>query len=199
MKIVTFLLLFLVPLASYSQYTVSQAKKMARETNTEAEIMHLEAESARLMIENRLYIAEIMVDKLLKLDSTNHNYNYRKGYVLLFSHTNHQEAIKYLQKAVPGVNIDYDPFAVQDTTCPIDVHYYIGKCYHLNQEIENARQAYTKFFSYSDNTNELNKIANVSLLQCDIADKLIENPKKTKTYLNAYGHSGFPNGSFHLI
>lgn len=176
MKIITAFLILLLPFLGYSQMTERQLRFMCSEASEEELII----ENSRLMQENRLYFAEIVVNRLLEMDSTSANYHYRKGYVLLIGHTDQINAIKHFLKALPVANKDYDLYSITDTTCPLDVHYYLGKSYHLDEDISTARTYYTNFLNFADPKSELLAKAHVGLVQCDVADKLIANPKKIK-------------------
>ena len=90
MKKILYLFLIISSFSS-AQMTDQQIKAMVR-TATEPELI---IESSSLIIEKRLYQAEIVVDKLLELDPTNANYNYRKGFLLLNSNLDYKNAIIY--------------------------------------------------------------------------------------------------------
>lgn len=177
MKYTRLLLFLLLPIFGYTQdMTEKQLRRMAREA-TEPELI---IESSRLIQEERFYFAEIVVDRLLEIQPNSSNYHYRKGFLLLSSHSDHLNAIPHFLKALPTANNDYDIYSITDTTCPTDIHYYLGKSYHLAEEIETARTYYTNFLNFADPKSDLLPKAHVALLQCDVADHLIANPKKVR-------------------
>jgi outer membrane protein OmpA-like peptidoglycan-associated protein/tetratricopeptide (TPR) repeat protein len=175
MKITKLLFLFLLPLFSFSQMTEQQVRTMAR-LASEPELI---IESSRLVQEERLYHAEIIVDRLLQMQPNSANYNYRKGYLLLTSHNEYVKAIEYFTKALTAVSEDHDIFSITDTSSPIEVHYYLANCYHLDEQLEKAKAHYTNFFNLSKEKSDLVTLANLQLIQCEVAEKMIANPKKT--------------------
>lgn len=176
MKKIKLLFLILLPLTSFGQYTESQVRELVK-TATEPELI---IESSSMIIEKRLINAEIIVDKLLELKPNSANYNYRKGYILLKSKNNYTDAIKYLEKALPLTDVDYDFFSITDTTAPIATNFYLGECYHLGMEIEKAKTFFTTFLNLSPKKSDLTTLASVKIIQCNNALKALENPKKTK-------------------
>lgn len=177
MKYTRLLLFLLLPVFGYTQdMTEKQLRRMAKEA-TEPELI---IESSRLIQEGRFYFAEIVVDRLMEMQPNSANYHYRKGFLLLSSHADHLNAIPHFLKALPTANNDYDIYSITDTTCPTDVYYYLGKSYHLAEEIETARTYYTNFLNFAAPKSDLLPLAHVALLQCDVADHLIANPKKVR-------------------
>ena len=176
MKNILFLILFSLPLAILSQITEKQVRLMAKE----APEPQLIIESSSFVQEGQLFYASILVDRLLQFDSLSANYNYRKGYLLLTSKFDYLGAMKHFNLALPTANSDYDLFSITDTTCPIDIYYYLGNCYHLDEQLEKAKELYTKFSNLSESSNALLVQANLNLIQCDVAENLMSTPKKSK-------------------
>jgi len=170
------LFLLLVPLFSFSQYTEEETRKLV-DLATEPELI---IESSSMIIENRLINAEIIVDKLLEIQPNSANYNYRKGFILLKKDRKYSEAINYFNKALPQADIDYDFFSITDTTAPIYTNFYLGECYHLLMDLDKAKKHFTNFLNLSIEKSELTTLASVKLIQCNNAQKAMENPKKTK-------------------
>jgi len=159
-----------------AQYTEQQVRDLVK-TATEPELI---IESSSMIIENRLANAEIIVDKLLTYKPNSANYNYRKGYILLKSKNNYLEAINYFEKALPLVDVEHDFFSITDTTAPLETNFYLGECYHLDLKLEKAKKLYSDFLNLSQKKSDLTSLASVKLIQCNNAQKAIENPKKTK-------------------
>jgi len=175
MKILV-LLIVLAPFLGYSQMTDKQVKTMASSA-AEPELI---IESSSLILEKRLYNAEIIVDRLLEFQPNNANYLYRKGYVLLNSKLDYKQAMTYFEKALPLSDVEYDFFSITDTTCSNDIYYHLARCYHLDGQIKKAKEFYTVVFNFNDKTSELVKKASLNIAQCDVALRLIENQKKSK-------------------
>ncbi len=174
MKKILYLFLIISSFSS-AQMTDQQIKAMVR-TATEPELI---IESSSLIIEKRLYQAEIVVDKLLELNPTNANYNYRKGFLLLNSNLDYKNAIIYFEKALPQADKDYDLFSITDTTCSNDIYYYLANCFHLDGQIKKAKEFYTIVSNFNDKNTDIVKNSLLNIKQCNIALKLLENPKKS--------------------
>ncbi len=167
------LLFILMPLLSIGQMTELEVRKLAN-TATEQEIVML---SSEMIQQNFLVHADILVDRLISLKPDNPNYNYRKGYIAINSRSDFAGAIKYFKKATLGVKKNFDIYSHKETGAPFDVYYYLGKCYHINDDLEKAREFYNLFLANS-NKNSAN-IANsqLGLSQCDVAEREFKNPK----------------------
>jgi outer membrane protein OmpA-like peptidoglycan-associated protein len=172
----TLLLLLFIPILSFSQMTEEQARRMAK-LATEPELI---IESSRMVQEGKLYLAGIIVDRLLEFQPESCNYNYRKGYILLTSAMDYTSAMFHFEKAVKAISEDHDIYSITDTTAPIETHFYLGKCYHLDEQLDKAKASYTNYFNLNPSDKGLLARANCNLIQCEVAEKLIEHPKKTK-------------------
>jgi outer membrane protein OmpA-like peptidoglycan-associated protein/tetratricopeptide (TPR) repeat protein len=167
------LLFILMPLLSIGQMTELEVRKLAN-TASEQEIVML---SSEMIQQNFLVHADILVDRLISLKPDNSNYNYRKGYIAVYSRSDYAGAIKYFKKATLGVKKNFDIYSHKETGAPFDVYYYLGKCYHINDDLDKAREFYNLFLANS-NKNSIN-IANsqLGLKQCDVAEREFKNPK----------------------
>ena len=172
----TSLFLFLIPILSFSQPLNEQQVRLMVRTASEPELI---LENASLIIENRLYLAEIIIDKLLKDHPENANFNYKKGLIVLKSTSDYRKARPFFLKAITKVDIDYDFFSITDTTCSNEIYFYLANCYHLEGNIKKAIEYYSIVLNFKDKESDLVKEANLKILQCNVALKLIENPKKT--------------------
>jgi outer membrane protein OmpA-like peptidoglycan-associated protein/tetratricopeptide (TPR) repeat protein len=175
MKVILFVLL-IFPFISFCQLTESDIRRMAK-TAGEPELI---IESSSLILEKKYFLAEIIIDRLLEIDSNSANYNYRKGLLLLNSNLDYLQAKTYFLKALPLANIEYDFFSITDSTCSNDVYFYLANCYHLEEQIDKAKEYYTIVINLYDKTLNIVKNATRNLMQCDVAKRLLETPKKTK-------------------
>jgi outer membrane protein OmpA-like peptidoglycan-associated protein/tetratricopeptide (TPR) repeat protein len=167
------LLFILMPLLSIGQMTELEVRKLAN-TASEQEIVML---SSEMIQQNFLVHADILVDRLISLKPDNPNYNYRKGYIAIYSRSDYAGAIKYFKKATLGIKKTFDIYSHKETGAPFDVYYYLGKCYHINDDLDKAREFYNLFLVNS-NKSSIN-IANsqLGLKQCDVAEREFKNPK----------------------
>ena len=71
--------------------------------------------------------------ELLTLDADDPIYNYRKGVALFYTNQNKLRALPFLKKASNATGV------------PNDVHYFMGKSYHLWSDFAKGQVAYGKF------------------------------------------------------
>ncbi|MDB4075166.1 hypothetical protein N9529_02230 [Crocinitomicaceae bacterium] len=83
----------------------------------------------------------------LKPDSA--NYNYRKGYIAVNSH--------------------------KETGAPFDVYYDLSKFYHINDDLDKAREFYNLFLANSNNNSVNIASSQIGLKQCDVAEREFKN------------------------
>lgn len=167
------LLLLILPIWSFGQMTEAEVRQMA-ESATEQELV-IQSSS---MIQNMYYYqAEILVDKLMTINKESSNYNYRKGFLVLNSRQDHITALPYLKKAAENTDKNYDGFSTKELSAPYDAFYFLGTCYHLNENLEEARKNYNQFLTLTQKKSPLVDLTKLKLTQCDVAENLIKNPK----------------------
>lgn len=175
-KKLTLLFLSLIPVIGLSQYTVEEVTKVA---NTAPE-SQLVVESSRMLQDDYYYFSEIIVDKLLTINAQSPNYNYRKGFIVLYSRGDFETAIKHLEIAVKSVKNNYDMYSPKETSAPSDAYYHLAKCYHLDEQLDKAIEYYNLFIQESRKKSELIDKANLGITQCNLAKKEIATPKSAK-------------------
>ncbi|MBI1835824.1 MAG: PD40 domain-containing protein [Flavobacteriia bacterium] len=174
MKKILFTLFVAISFVAFNQKTELEVRKMAN-TYSEQELVF---ESSTMLSNNQLFLAEILVDKLLTIKPESSNYNYRKGYILLYSKSDYLAAMVCFKKAIENTSVNYDLYSVNEKNASIDAFYHLGKCYHLNFELEKAKQYYNQFLITSNVKSDLIYKAHTSVLQCDVAKALMARPKK---------------------
>jgi outer membrane protein OmpA-like peptidoglycan-associated protein/tetratricopeptide (TPR) repeat protein len=167
------LLFILMPLLSIGQMTELEVRKLAN-TASEQEIVML---SSEMIQQNFLVHADILVDRLISLKPDNTNYNYRKGYIAIYSRSDYAGAIEYFKKATLGVKKNFDLYSHKETGAPFDVYYYLGKCYHINDDLDKAREFYNLFLANSKKKSINIANSQLGLKQCDVAEREFKNPK----------------------
>src|SRR5574343_163565 len=167
--------LVLLPMFGFSQLNEFEVRQMTQSAPEE----QLVVESSRMLQENYFFFAEIVVDRLLQINPSSPNYNYRKGFIVLDSRQDWVTALPYLQKALVDVDKNFDMYSAKETSAPIDVYYHIARCYHLDEQIDKAKEYYSKFIASSNSKSEQIKNAELRLLQCDIAKYNLANQKKS--------------------
>ncbi len=167
---VFFVLIF--PSFLFAQMTDTEVMTLIQ-TESEQTIV---AENSRMMQEGFYYHAEILADQLLTYNSESSNYNYRKGYIILKLRDDFQNAIPYLEKAITNTDLNFDAFSAKEKSAPLDAYFYLGKCYHLSNDIALASSYFSKFVAEAKIKTDLTKEAKLRLVQCDNALKEMDNP-----------------------
>lgn len=173
MKIATsimFVLLFAT--SGLSQYTKQELNKIIN-TSNESQLVH---ENTQLMLLKFYYQASQIADKLLSLQPNNANYNYRKGYAMLYSQSDFNQALPFLLKASKEVSKNYDASNNSETAAPIDVYYHLGHAFHLAGKITKAEAAFNKYLEVAPNNNELIYYCQLALKQCAVAKSNLAHP-----------------------
>ncbi len=182
MKLTVHTVLFglMFPFAVFSQLSEQEVRNMAARGD-EQELVY---ESSNMIRDGYLYQAEILIDALLEKDPQRPNYNYRKGFVVLESRQDFETALPYLEKAVSNTDKNYDLYSAGERSASVDAYYYLAKCYHLNVELDKARTYYQRFIAESNKKSPLVDQAQLGLKQCDVAERLLANPKQNVSLKN---------------
>lgn len=169
-----FLLLgLLLPMLSFAQMTELELRRHIQ-TASEEELVFL---NSQMMQDNYLYQAEIVADKLISLQPDNCNYSYRKGYVALMSRNDYVMAKQYFLVAINDTEKNFDMYSAREKSAPIDAFYHLGKCYHLNEELDEAIKYYNLFLQNSASKSEMLEFAELGIAQCAIAKREIASPR----------------------
>lgn len=177
MKLIYLFSLFLfAPTLSFSQMTDEEIQQLI-ENGSEALLV---SENSRLMQEGFLYHAEKIADKLLTMKPESSNYNYRKGFLMLEIRKDYEKAIPYLEKAILNTDQNFDMYGISEKSAPTDAFFHLGTCYHLNEDIDKAKEYYSKFIEMSKSKSELIPVSQLRLIQCDRAKEAMANPVNVK-------------------
>ncbi len=167
------LLIFVLPLGAFGQMSEFEVRQMVNRA-TEQELV---IACSQMMQDNYFFHAEIVVDKLLTIKPESSNYNYRKGYLALASRKDFIAAMRHLQLAIRDTDKNYDMYSHREESAAIDAYYHLAQCYHLDEQIAKAREHYQLFIDKSANKSGLVAKSELGLLQCDIAEYTLANPK----------------------
>lgn len=170
------LLLLTFPVVGFSQMTEDEVRQMVASASQQ----ELVITSSTMIQDMYYYHAEIVVDKLLSMNPQSANYHYRKGFLILNARQDYMNALPYLQKAVENTDKNYDAYSEKELSAPIDAFYYLGVCYHLNENLDEARKNFNQFLTLSQKKSPLIDLAQLKLQQCDVADHMIKNPKSAE-------------------
>jgi tetratricopeptide (TPR) repeat protein len=171
----TFLcIICLCPTLLFGQLTDGQVLKLIQ-TGSESKLV---IENSRMIQDGYLYQAEMIADKLISLNPTSPNYNYRKGFLALKVRNDVNQAIPFLEAASSKTDVNYDMYGLNEKSAPIDALFHLAECYHLNENITKAKEFYQQFISTSRPQSELIKVAKLRLVQLDQLELLKQVPVK---------------------
>lgn len=173
-----YLLLFICfyQFVSFGQMTRQELRKFLNEASEQELLM----ESSSMTQEYFYYNAEIIVDKLLTFQPESPNYNYRKGYLIINSRKDFTAALPYLEKAIKDVSKNFDMYSTKEQSSPPDAYYHMGACYHLDEQLDKAKEYYQLFIDNSLRKSELIPVAELNKVQCDVAKYQMDNPKSVE-------------------
>lgn len=177
----THLLLFLSALVlsytSFGQLSALTEQEVREIASTENE-NQLVMQASNLTQEGYLYYAEILVDRLLEINPSSSNYNYRKGFLCLEIRKDYVQAIPFLEKAIIDTDPNYDMYSTKEKSAAVDAFFHLATCYHLNEEIDKAELNYNKFKEVTNKKSELLPTTETRLQQCIEAKKQMADPVK---------------------
>ncbi|RFC54012.1 PD40 domain-containing protein [Brumimicrobium aurantiacum] len=160
-------------IVSFTQDLTPRQLEDVLKTGTEKELVQV---NTSLMINNSYYHGFLTAEKLLEFDAENPNYNYRYGFALLNISDNFDKAIPHLKIAVSNVTKNFDMTSKNENDAPLEALYFMGEAYHLSNQLDKALENYQTFLKLSKNENPLNEKAELKILQCKVAKRLIANP-----------------------
>jgi tetratricopeptide (TPR) repeat protein len=117
-------------------------------------------EGNKLMEEKFFNQAAEIWKELLAKDEENANLNYKAGLLSYFNSYNQKaKALPYLEKASAAAHPRaataasirrLRPLRCPGAQRPVEVDYYLGRAYHLNDQFDKADMAYQKFLDETD-------------------------------------------------
>lgn len=149
-----------------------------------------------LNLEGSFNQARKVATKLLEFQPESSNYNYRLGYAMLNSSVDFNKSIFYLEKAVENISKNYDMISRKETGAPVDALFHMGKSYHLNNDIDKAKEYYNKYIEASSKKSDYLEVAKLNLIQCSVAEKFLnQTDDYTVENLGPVVNSKFPEYS----
>ncbi len=170
------LLLLLVPAFSFGQYDKEKMQDMLKNSSEQ----QLVITCSELMQEGYYFQAAQICDKLLTYQPTSANYHYRRAFIYLEMSQDFGSAIQHLETAVTNVDKNWDAFAANEKSAPVDAIYFMAKAYHMAMQIDKAEENYKRFIAESNSKSEYVFFSNLFLQQTAIARKELENPRNVR-------------------
>jgi tetratricopeptide (TPR) repeat protein len=124
-------------------------------------------------------------DKALKIylnvldaEPENADIMYRIGVCYLNSEDEKGKAIHYLSDAVKNVSVKYNTNSFKEFHAPIEAYFLLGSAYRINNQLDEAIEAYEKYKEYLDPKDKYNRQAADQYIQnCQYARELLKNPQ----------------------
>lgn len=137
----------------------------AQEPASEDELIEL---ADQLFNENKFGEAMQRYSQLLSLYPTDAFYNYRYGATLVYAEADKEKAFKHLR------------FAVGKNDIPEEVHYFLGKAYHLNYQFADALEEYQLYKQRTVDQRRPKWDVTLAIRQCTNGLKLLSKIKDVK-------------------
>ena len=83
----------------------------------------------------------------------------------------------YLEKAIVNTDKNYDLYSAKEESAAIDALYHLGRCHHLNENYDKAKEYYNLFIEESSKKSELIKEAQLRITQLDVLKYNMAHPK----------------------
>ncbi len=130
------------------------------------------------LIQGNFYQASLISDKLVQMEPDNSNFNYRMGRAMMGLSNDPSLSLPYLIKGANSTRKNYDAQSPNEKSAPYDVYYFLGKCYHLNGDLNKAEEFYQKFLdTEKDKKSVLRRYANLGLEQITVAKREMASAK----------------------
>lgn len=120
--------------------------------------------------------ADIVANKLLEINNSSYNYNYRKGYIYFMMSRNPKTVINYLTKATGKTVKNYDIYSKKNRAS-VDVFYYLGVSYQNLANIDSSNYYFNLFQQKSSKNSPLVEFAKNRLKQNENANKRLNEPR----------------------
>ena len=170
------LMILFAPSHLYAQMSIQEVQKIIENGNE----TNLVRENSQMMQEGFFFTANLIVDKLLEINSESYNYNYRKGFILIELKKDYAAALPYLKKAITQISENYDAYNSRENKAPIDAIFHLASCYHATLEITLAKKYYKEFKKLSKTKSPLVSLADLRLIQCENAQEAMSKPLNLK-------------------
>lgn len=135
-------------------------------------------EKANSLMNDKLFdLSKGLWIDLANSDTTNANVNYKTGICLLNTSDSRFKSLIYLTRALNAVNKIYNPNDHTIKTAPIEIYFYIGESFHINNKLDSSEKYISLFLNSSSNKHYLREKAKLILDQINNASILLTDKK----------------------
>ncbi len=111
----------------------------------------------------------------------NANINYRIGICYLNIPGQKNKSIPFFLEAIKNIKNNNKDSEYKETKAPIDAYLYLGNAYRVNNMLDKAIEAYTKYKELlNTNDNEGISYANNEIEACKVAEEFMSNPLQVR-------------------
>ena len=114
--------------------------------------------------------------ELKKSYPDNFNLDYKIGRCYLYIPYQKERALKYLQSASKHIDASYKGKSLKETQAPPDAIYYLGRAYHIQNQLNEAIAAYEKFLGLLDENEYDPELVKHQIAACKLAEEALKNP-----------------------
>lgn len=106
----------------------------------------------------------------------NDNINYKIGVCLLNNPYDKNKSIRYLQEAAENINPKFKENSFRETGAPLEVLYYLGIAYRINNQLNKAREYFNMFQVRMDPEIYDQALVERQIATVDAAESLMKKP-----------------------
>lgn len=137
--------------------------------------MFREAESILLYLNEDRAALRLFLE-LDQMDPGNAHINYKIGLCYLHIQGEKEKSIPYLVKATESISEEYVP-TYKERNAPPDALFYLALAYHVNNQLDEAIDAYNAFIEHADISSYYNvDYVREQISGCLLAKEMINNP-----------------------
>jgi tetratricopeptide (TPR) repeat protein len=119
---------------------------------------------------------------VLKTEPDNADVKYKIGICYLNSENEKAKAIPYLQEASLKVSEKYNSSSFKETNAPVDAFFLLGSAYRINNQLDEAMNAYSSYKNYLDPKDDYNlSVVEQYLKNCEYAKSMKDHPVQLTT------------------
>jgi len=142
------------------------------------EIYYLDSEAQYLVEENEYEKAIDVYRKMLKEVPKYSFVKYKIGLLYLKTDNLKNRAIEILEEASTDIGLDFNAKSLRETRAPSDVLLYLGEAYQIQNNIDKAKEAYSKYKNMITPTNENYSAVEQRLKTCENALEAFKRPER---------------------
>jgi len=118
---------------------------------------------------------------VLRSEPTNADIKHRIGICYLNSEDEKEKAIPYLEEAVKNVSRRYNVKSFKETNAPIEAYFLLGSAFRVNNQLDEAIEAYKKYKEFLDPGDDYNREATDQYISsCQVAREMQQSPKDVR-------------------